>query len=202
MPLIFLILILASVFILSVEYIRVEMHGGAEVKAEVYKKETNDTYPTLSAETYSFVEDLNGQLIRLCQLGQAMIIRCQECYASGRTDCPYPTNAFCQSARGANYNDPTLVWGFLPDTDGNGDGDLSLIWTYNDPNCPLDPSNPDADLTSINCLPQYIRLKARQVLDPTLVQLFRITYKRPTDANGTTDICAVDGVITDFSKKQ
>jgi len=202
MPFIFFIIVIASLFIFFFgAFVKIQTHGGAEVKAHKFIMETTDNYPYSSSQYYSFVEDLNGQLIRLCQLAQAMIIRCQECYASGKENCPYPTDQFCQSAKGANYNNASLVWGFLPDTDGNGDGDLSLIWTYNDPNCPLNEDNPDADLRSVNCLPQYIRLKARKVLDQDLVQFFKITYKRPTNSTGTTDVCAVDGIITNFEQK-
>jgi hypothetical protein len=199
MPLLILILTLTSAFLFSVSYM-VNLYSG-QVKAEKYQREVKDYYPPLPAGSYNFVEDINGQLIRLCQIGQAMIIRCQECYAEGKKNCPYPTDEFCRSAVNIDYNDPHLVWGFLPNEDGNGGGDLKAIWEYDDGGCDLDPDNPEKDLKSVNCLPQYIRLKARKVLDPTLVQIFDIKYQRPTERGNSTDICAVDGLITTFSKK-
>jgi len=191
MPLLFLVFSISTALFLFFSFqVSYLMNGGGKLKAEIRKLEKETVEPEATTLDYSFVDEINGRLIRLCQIGQAMIIRCQECYASGKNNCPYPTDQFCQSAKGADYNDPNIVWGFLPHATGN----LRDIWDYNDPNCHISEEDPDRDLKSINCLPQYIRIKARKILSRDLADL-NITYTRPTD-KGSTDVCAVEGVIT------
>ena len=195
MPLLFAIVAVASAFFVGIALQDIiDTYGGTEIKSRKYIEQTTTHEVKLPVRPYPVIEDLNGQLMRLCQLGQAMIIRCQECYLSGETNCPYPTNEFCESAKGADYNDPNLVWGFLPDPTG----DLSVIWDYDDPSCNIEN---DEDLKTLNCLPQYIRWKARRVLDKNLVEKFEIRYRRPAEKE-SSDVCAVDGVITDITPKE
>ena len=127
-------------------------------------------------------EQLEEALIRYCQFAQAMIIKCQECYLAGNTYCPYPTDAFCQSARFANYNDPNLVWGFLP----NNSGFLTDILS-----APFQNIN---SLTDVNQLPLGIRYLFRQEFSATEIANYR--YLRPVVPTGTTDACAIEGIVT------
>ncbi len=125
-------------------------------------------------------EELETALIKLCQTAQSMIIQCQNCYISGRTNCPYPTNSFCLSARGVNYNDPTIVWGFLP----NPSGDFTDVYS-----APVKDIN---TLTDVSELPEGIRyLLVNQISQESFAGY---SYLRPSGS--FADACAVEGVIT------
>ncbi len=138
------------------------------------------TVPT--ADRISPTGQLEEALVRYCQFAQAMIIRCQECYASGRTYCPYPTDAFCQSAKGANYNDYNLDWGFLPNSKGY------LTDLYSLPNMSIN------NLTNISQIPLGIRWLFIRTFSQAEVSGF--IYLKPPPPPAGADVCGVEGIIT------
>lgn len=139
--------------------------------------------PSIEPSTLSYEEEVETALNRACQLGQAWIVRCQECYLRTRNvyACPYPTVSFCQSALGRSINDWNLLWGFLP----NGRGSLAEIW-----NAPaMNPSN----MTNVNQIPQGVRWVIRNTFPLSDWQSFR--YVRPSP-RGRGFPCGVEGVLT------
>lgn len=133
--------------------------------------------------TLSYEEEIETALNRACQLGQAWIIRCQECVLQTGSvfACALPTVSFCQSALGRNINDWNLLWGFLP----NNSGSLADIW-----NAPaIDPNT----MTNVNQIPQGVRWVIRSTFPQSDWQSFR--YVRPAPRSSGFP-CGVEGVVT------
>lgn len=158
------------------------------VKSEIQAKNNIDEYLKIKTEAYFSKtlpvqkykqEEIETALIRACQLAQAMIIRCQNCYTSGYSFCPYPTNQFCQSAKGVNYNDASIVWSFLP----NISGSLTEILTGSSINV--------NNLTNVSQLGQGIRWVLQRQFDGNFFNGYR--YIRPQGVS--TDACAVEGIV-------
>ena len=118
-------------------------------------------------------------LNRACQIGKAWILRCQQCFLTGRTFCPYPTQSFCLSARGASINDYELLWGFLP----NEEGLLNEIWTA--------PSMNPNNMTNINQIPLGVRWIIQNQYPQAVFGIF--AYEKPS--GGGVDPCAVTDVV-------
>jgi len=178
LPLIFLVAVVSLVSYASLSLLRAK----SELKVKVWSKYKSRDSVVEGTPTYSTVrkpEEIEKLLVHYCEYGRAMIIRCQECYASGRTYCPYPTDAFCQTARGANYNDPNIVWGFLPSTSGNV---KDIVGAY---------SKDINSLTSIYQIPAGIRWLIKREYSADYFEDYR--YRRPTTAG--TDPCAVEGIV-------
>lgn len=172
---------LIAMFMMVVSYEATIGKVKAENRIDTFLK--IDTSQSLSSSSFSTMnkeEELEAFLIRLCQTAQSMIINCQECYLSGRTNCPYPTDAFCQSARGVNYNDVNLVWGFLP----NNSGDFSDVYSARDKDLNT--------LTNVNEIPQGIRYLLKREMNLSAFSGYR--YVRPQASFG--DACAVEGVLS------
>ncbi|MGC8579397.1 MAG: hypothetical protein ACP5MB_04995 [bacterium] len=135
-------------------------------------------------------DEIETALIRYCEIAQSMIIQCQECAAEHYGDasvCPYPTVSFCVSATSSgtnNYNNPNIVWGFLP----NNQGTLSDLFS--------EYAIPINQLTSVSQLPNGIAWLIQHQLSP---QFFQDNsgnfygYIKPNTSSG--DACAVSGVV-------
>jgi len=176
-PLIYVMLVFVAVVSLETSILPVKTQN----LVDEFKATTNE-WTVSSPPSPSPViekEQLEEALVRYCQFAQAMIIKCQECYLAGNNFCPYPTDAFCRSALNANYNDPNLVWGFLP----NNSGFLTDILEA--------PSMNINSLTSIMQLPLGIRYLFKQNFATSELGNYR--YVKP-DTFGT-DACAVEGIV-------
>ncbi|MBX6424194.1 hypothetical protein [Thermosulfurimonas sp. F29] len=165
---------LLTVFAVSQRWYPLKAH----LAAEAFRRETPIPMPAESRPIV--VEEAERTLIRVCEMLRALVIKCQECYATGRTFCPYPTDAFCSSARGFSLSSP-LYWAFLP----NASGSLSEVFTQGGALAP-------SALTNVSQLPLVGRYWIRtQVAQADWTGL---RYVRP--GNTGADPCAVDGVVT------
>ncbi len=139
--------------------------------------------PSFEPPSLSYEEEVETALNRACQIGQAWIIRCQECVLQTGSvfSCPYPTVSFCQSALGRSINDWALLWGFLPSNTGS----LLDIW-----NAPA--VNPNT-MTNVNQIPQGVRWIIRNTFPRADWQNFR--YVRPVPRSSGFP-CGVEGVVS------
>lgn len=156
------------------------------IKTTIEKNVTNPIKIFYSQPTSSNnnIDEITKVLIGLCHMNQAQIIICQECYESGKTYCPYPTDAFCEQARNADPDDPSIAWNFLPGSLGSTGYINSL---ENQPE-----KNPN-DIQSLNDLGEAEIYRLNKVFqynfyDPNL------KYTKPNTKKGE-DPCAVDGIV-------
>ena len=192
MPLLLLTTVLTgSLFLLL--YVSLSLKEGA-VKLDI-EKFFQDTHTLtgryITSKGYDpRVEEINNLLRRICQTGQSLIVRCQYCEVKTPGRCPYPTEEFCESAKGVDYNDPTLVWGFLPSRKGSLEDLFNSSPCAEDGTCFYDVRDIEK-LKNVEELPAFLLSLAQHLLPRNSAKL---VYRRPEGKAG--DICAVEGVIT------
>lgn len=139
-------------------------------KTPVGTKSTLDNFDT---------DEIEKSLIRTCQTAQSWVLTCKNCYSTGETTCPYPTDSFCQGARTVNMTDADTFWSFLPNTSGS----LSDIKTA--------PTVNSTGMTSISQLSQGQRFILNNVFDYSKYSNYK--YYRPSGTS--SDVCAVSNII-------
>jgi hypothetical protein len=131
-----------------------------------------------STENYQVVE-AEKALIRTCQMGQSWVLNCKKCYTAGNAVCPYPTDAFCQSAKATDMTDTTIFCGFLP----NNNGHFSEIRNGATIN--------KNTITNVSQMGMALRGELNRVYDYTNTQNYN--YTKPSGAN--TDVCAFSSIV-------
>jgi len=190
MPLLLLTVVITNAFFLTIYLSLTVKEKSAKLEAERFWQQTHYLVINLPVKENPRIEKLNNLLRRICQIGQSLIVRCQYCETKNPGNCPYPTEEFCQSAEGVNYNNPRLVWGFLPNEVGTVDDLLNTPACAPDGTCFYGPEDL-GKLKDIRELPAYLLSLAQRLVSPSDGKLI---YHRPEGK--ASDICAVEGVIT------
>jgi len=134
------------------------------------KKIIKERYKISEAET---------ALTKTCLLGQSLVLNCKKCYTHGNTNCPYPTDSFCQSARNADTSNVNTFWSFLP----NATGKFSDI--KNGSTIQM------SSLRSMGQLPQALRGELNKVYDYSNSPNY--SYSRPSGT--ATDVCGMSSIV-------
>ena len=141
-------------------------------------KDTTFINKTPTLDNYNIVE-AEKALIRTCQQGQSWVLICKKCYALGNTNCPYPTNSFCQSAKNTDMNDASVFWSFLP----NSSGLFSEIQSSATQNTNT--------MTDVSQMSRALRDVMNRVYDYNGNPDYK--YYRPSGRYG--DVCAVSSIV-------
>ncbi len=152
-----------------------------QTENQIKKFLTDDTIQIeTNKEEKRKLEDSERALIRTCQTGQSWVLICKQCYANGYTNCPYPTDSFCQSAKTVDTTDMLTFWKFLP----NANGVFSDIKNGTKTN--------KNNLTNISQLASALRGELSNIYDFSNNKNYH--YERPSGS--ATDVCAVSGVVS------
>ncbi|GEM_PF-2552885 len=190
MPLLLLALAFINAFFLGVYLTLTVKQKETKLEVERFFQETHSLVPRHLPKNTSRLEELNALLRRVCQVGQSLIVRCQYCEAKTPGSCPYPTESFCQSVEGVNYNNPRLVWGFLSNPTGTVGELLNTPPCSPDGTCFWNGLEDMEKLKDVRELPAFLLSLAQDLISPSDGNLI---YRRPKGKS--SDICAVEGVI-------
>jgi len=124
-------------------------------------------------------DEVERALIRTCQTAQSWVLTCKNCYLAGRTNCPFPTDSFCQGAKTVNMTDANTFWSFLTNTSGNLSDIQSASTVDNN------------SMTNISQLSQGQRFILNNVFDYSKYNNYR--YYKPSGTS--SDVCAVSSII-------
>ena len=176
-------IIFTTLFLMTQTFISAERKLSVKMLKHTERVDVKIPAKKISTSDIKETEEAEKLLIRTCQLGQALIRNCKQCYFLNGAGaiCNLPTDAFCQGAKAINMHDVAFFWEFLP----NPNGDFSEFSTA--------PVFDIALLTDVNNLDEALRSEIRNVYD--FVNFPNFKYIKPSIATAS-DACGFSSLIS------